>query len=447
MSPWSGEGLKARVLRGSALTVISFGGANALRLAGNLVLTRVLFPEAFGLMALVQVFISGLQMFSDLGIRVSIIQNKRGDDPAFLNTAWSVQIIRGVILWLAGCALALPAARLYNEPMLAQLLPVASLNALILGFVTTKMATANRHLMLGRLTAVELGTQAAGIVIMVILAIWWQSVWALVIGGILSTLLKVILLDKVLPGHRNRLQWERAALHDLFGFGKYIFLSTIAGFLIRQSDRAVLGAYISLAALGVYNVGYFLGTVPILLSRAAVNRIILPVYRMRPTTENVQNRAQVFQTRRFLIAGTMMLGVILAYSGVPLVEFLYDDRYHLAGPVVVLFSLTMVPQLVLDGYSSILLAAGDSRRFLILVASTAIIQLVYLFVGISWLGIFGAIFAPGLAILTTYPLRIAYARRYNAWDPKADIGFLALGAAVNGYACWLYWDEIVKLIG
>jgi len=446
LSIWTGEGLKARVLRGSALTVISFGGANALRLAGNLVLTRLLFPEAFGLMALVQVFVSGLHMFSDLGIRVSIIQNKRGDDPDFLNTAWTLQIIRGVVLWLAGCALAFPAAWFYDEPLLAQMLPVASLNALILGFVTTKMATASRHLMLGRLTAVELGTQAIGIIVMIILSYFFRSVWVLVAGGLISTTLRVWLWGKTLPGITNRLHWEPEAFRELIGFGKYIFLSTIAGFLINQSDRAVLGAYISMAALGIYNVGFFLGTVPVLLNRAAINKVILPVYRMRPTTEGEQNRTQVFRTRRLLIAGTLAMAMVLAYIGVPLVWFLYDDRYHLAGAVVVLFSLTVVPQLVLDGYASVLLAAGDSRRFLILVASTALLQLAYLFIGISWLGIFGAIFAPGLAILSTYPLRIAYARRYNAWDPKADLWFLALGLAVNGLAVWLHWDEIVKLI-
>lgn len=443
----AGEGFKARVLRSSALAVISFGGSNALRLAGNLVLTRILFPETFGLMALVQVFIGGLQMFSDLGIQVSIIQNKRGDDPNFLNTAWILQIGRGVVLWLAGCALAIPAANLYGEPLLAVLLPVASLNALILGFSTTKMATANRHLVLGRLTAIELGSQAIGIIIMIILSILLQSAWALVFGGLVSVMIKVVLLHVSLPGMKNRLHWEPAAFRELIGFGKYIFLSSVAGFLISQSDRAVLGVYIPLAALGVYNVGYFLGVVPFLLSQAVASRVIFPIYRMRPPAENAGNRAQVFHMRRLLIAGTLACSIILAFSGIILVEFLYDFRYAQAGPIVVLFSLTMVPQLVFEGYSSVLLAGGDSRRFFFLQGLTAFFQILFLFIGVTWLGIFGAILAPGLAALITHPLRVAYVRRYKAWDARADIGFLSLGLAVNGFACWLNWDAIIALIG
>ena len=63
-------------------------------------LTRLLFPEAFGLMALIQTFMIGLAMFSDLGIGPAIIQSDRGEDPDFLNTAWVMQILRGICLWL-----------------------------------------------------------------------------------------------------------------------------------------------------------------------------------------------------------------------------------------------------------------------------------------------------------------------------------------------------------
>ncbi len=50
------------------MTLGGVGGQQFLRLASNLILTRLMFPEAFGLMALIQTFMVGLQMFSDIGI-------------------------------------------------------------------------------------------------------------------------------------------------------------------------------------------------------------------------------------------------------------------------------------------------------------------------------------------------------------------------------------------
>ncbi|GAB1360936.1 hypothetical protein MASR1M32_01720 [Rhodobacter sp.] len=89
------SGLMARALRGSALTAGSYAVTQALRLASNLILTRLLFPEAFGLMALVSVVLVGLQMFSDTGIGPAISRSPRGDEPAFLDTAWTVNVARG----------------------------------------------------------------------------------------------------------------------------------------------------------------------------------------------------------------------------------------------------------------------------------------------------------------------------------------------------------------
>ena len=62
------------------------------------------------------VFLMGLHLFADVGIRTSIIQHKHGDEPDFLNTAWTLQIIRGFMLFLASMVLAWPAAYLHRLP-------------------------------------------------------------------------------------------------------------------------------------------------------------------------------------------------------------------------------------------------------------------------------------------------------------------------------------------
>ncbi|MCE9529776.1 MAG: oligosaccharide flippase family protein, partial [Planctomycetes bacterium] len=61
-----------------------------IRFGSSVILAKLLFPEAFGLYALTFAFLTGLHLFSDLGIRVSIIQNPRGEEPKFLDTAWTL---------------------------------------------------------------------------------------------------------------------------------------------------------------------------------------------------------------------------------------------------------------------------------------------------------------------------------------------------------------------
>ena len=90
------QALKKVATQGAYWTIANYGLSQALRFGSNLILTRLLFPDLFGLMSLVNVIIMGLGLFSDIGVGTSIIRSKRGNDPDFLNSAWTMQVIRGV---------------------------------------------------------------------------------------------------------------------------------------------------------------------------------------------------------------------------------------------------------------------------------------------------------------------------------------------------------------
>jgi O-antigen/teichoic acid export membrane protein len=169
------QSLKSLALTGSLWTLGGYGASQVLRLGSHLILAWLLTPQIFGLMALVKVVQQGLNMFSDVGIKPSIIQNKRGDDPEFLNTAWTIQILRGISLWICACVLAWPFAALFarNDPaawQLKSLLPVTGFVAVFEGFNSTALATLNRNLHLGRMTMLELATQIVSLTVMVIWA-------------------------------------------------------------------------------------------------------------------------------------------------------------------------------------------------------------------------------------------------------------------------------------
>jgi O-antigen/teichoic acid export membrane protein len=82
-----------------------------------------------------------------------------------------------------------------------------------------------------------------------------------------------------MPGARNRFLWERRAAGELIHFGKWIFLSTIFWFFASQGDKAILGKFLSLESLGIYNIGYFLASFLLLLGLNVTSRVMIPVYR------------------------------------------------------------------------------------------------------------------------------------------------------------------------
>lgn len=440
-----GNRLFARVLRSSSWLVLGYGGSQFMRLVSNLILARLLFPEAFGLMALVSVVTVGLMMFSDVGIGPAIAQNERGDDQSFLDTAWTIQVIRGFALWGAAWALAWPTAWLYDAPELRLYLPIAGVSLALAGFNPTRIETAHRHLLVGRLTVLDLAGQFIGIVSMIVLARITGSVIALVIGGVIGAAAKLALTHLFLPGLANRFHWEKAAAGELIRFGKWIFLSTAFWFVSSQGDKAILGRFLSLETLGIYNIGYFLASFPLLLGHAVNQRVLIPVYRENPPGEAPENAARLRRLRAGMSAGIIGLLAVMALTGPWLVDLLYDDRYALAGGIVVVVACALIPQAIGMTYDQAALAAGDSRRFFIFSGSRAVIQVGLLLTGIIWFGLLGALVAMGLSMLFVHPVLVWLARVHGAWDPRHDLGAAICAAAVIALAVWLHWAPVAAL--
>lgn len=440
-----GSSLMERALRSSAITSLGFVAYQFLRLLSNLVLTRILFPEAFGLMALISVVMMGLAMFSDVGVSPAIMQSKRGDDRDFLNTAWTIQIIRGACLWVVACLLAYPAALLYNEPQLMLLLPVAALSLLINGFNPTKLETANRHLRAGRVTAIDLGVQIVGLIVAIAAAWLTQSVWALVISGIAAAAVQVVFLQVFLPGPGNRFRWEREAAEELISFGKWIFLSTVCGFFIGQGDKLVIGKYLSLEEFGVYNIGFFLASFPLLMGGLVTRKVLIPIYRESPPRESRENFLRLRKMRLPATAVLIVMLLAVAALGPWLVNLLYDPRYMAAGAVVALLACMQIPQVIVLTYDQAALATGDSKRFFVLALARAILIFGGLIVGLEAYGLIGAMLGLGAAYVLAYPVVIWLARHQGAWDPLHDAIYSILGMIGGGLIVMLHWDSILVL--
>lgn len=441
-----GPGLMARALRSASWMIIGFGGSQAMRLVSNLILTRILFPEAFGIMALVTVIITGLLLFSDVGIGPSILQSERGDDPKFLDTAWTIQVVRGMCLWAGTLVLAWPMAEFYDIPELKLILPIAGSMLIVEGFKPTRIETAHRHLIVGRVTQLELISQFISLAAMVVVALITRSVLALVLGSVMQSITYVILTHLKLPGHRNQFYWNRHCAQELVGFGKWIFLSTAFWFVTSQGDRAILGKFIPLETLGIYNIAFFLASFPMALGFAVNQRLMIPVYRDGLTTDD----PDVFRKQRLLRFG-LSLGILslvwlMAIVGPSLVDLLYDDRYRLAGALIVPLALALAPAVMFMTYDQAALAAGDSKTFFWVGAVRAISQTALFLFGVSWFGLPGGIAAMAAALFVTYPFIIAIAVKHHVWDPLHDMIMISLTVAAGTFALNLHWDIVIAMI-
>ena len=430
------QSLSGRAARSGVWIGGGFVVQRGLQLVSNLVLTRLLFPEAFGLMALCSVFLVGLQLFSDFGLRPAIICDPRGNEPDFLNTAWTIQVIRGFVLCVAGSMLAFPISLIYNEPILLNLLVVLSTTAAISGFNSINMLTAERDLNFRTITFIQIAGQIVQILTMVVLAYVWRSVWSLAIGGTVSSFTTLAIGHLLLRGHQHRLQIDTVYAKSLIHFGKWIFLSTIVTFLGGEGLRAIQAGFITPAEFGVLAIAYSIAAIPIELSTKLIASIGIPAlseaYRDNPN--NFANVLYNFRKRVFLLSALMVAGVTLTSE--PIITLLYDNRYHSAGPLVAIITISSAVNLVTAGYGSVLLTVSKSQTFMWTTIFATVTRICGTIVGLRISGVEGMIAGVGIANLATVIIYWPIMHQIHVRQKLLDMSFLTLLLALSVINYW-----------
>ncbi len=436
--PATNPSLMKRVIRGSMWTVGGHLTSQVLRLGSNLILSRLLFPEAFGLMALVFTFLSGLQMLSDFGVLPNIIQSKRGEDPVFLNTAWTLHAVRGGILWLGACALAFPVSLFYHEPILLYLLPVVGLSTILEGLVSTKWATANRKLDLRRLTTLDLTIQTTGIIVMLAGAGLARAlhapkdlaIWALVLGSLSSSITRLLLSHFALKGEPNRFAWDKEALTELASFGRWVFITTLLTFFALNASNLIIPRILGVAFLGVFSFAQNLSRLSYEIVNMIGARVLFPSY-----SELVRDRPErlypVLKKSRLVLhaltAGTCILFVLF---GKPLIGIMYDHRYADAGWILQLLALGVMVTTPGSTYTNVLLAQGKTAILTALMAIQTAIQFAALFLGYRLGGDFGVIVGIAATGWLLYPFQAICYARLRLWQPEVDLPLIALATGL-----------------
>jgi O-antigen/teichoic acid export membrane protein len=415
------QSLSGRAARSGVWIGGGFVVQRGLQFASNLILTRLLFPEAFGLMALATVFLVGLNMFSDIGIKPSIIRDPRGNQPTFLNTAWTIQVIRGFGLFVAGCLLAYPISLIYDQPILFALLAVLSSTAAIAGFNSVKVITAERDLDFKSVIFVQVTGQVISIILMVALAYEFRSVWSLAAANVFGSMTTLFLGHLILRGHRHRFALEPEATKSIVHFGKWIFFSTIATYLGGEGLRAVQGGLITPAEFGVLAIAYTIAAIPNELTLKLASSIGLPALSeaFRKDPASMAGVLHKFRKRVLMLALILVSAVVLTSEF--LITLLYDERYHAAGAFVVAITLSNAISLIANGYNDAMLSLGKSRIFMIFMAIAAATRIFGTIAGFEIFGIVGMIFGIGVANLTNLLFVWPVMRRFGLMDLKLDL--------------------------
>ncbi|MEA2701275.1 MAG: hypothetical protein QOI66_5546 [Myxococcales bacterium] len=399
-APAASTGLRGRLLRGSLFEIGGYGAQQIIRFGSNLILTRLLYPAAFGQATIVSTLGTGLVMLSDVAIQPCVIQSRRGDEVAFLNTAFTLQVLRGCALALLMVLVARPAAWFYREPILESLIRIGAIQLLLNGFHSTSVFSLRRKLALGWLNALDLGTSIATVSSILILCHLHPTAQALVLGSVLGTIFGTVASHFLPVPYHNRFQWDKDAVQEIGRFSRWVLGSSTTTFLGMQSDRILLGRFLGTAWLGVYGIAANLAEMLSVLVGRVIAGVLYPALSEAGRT-NRDLPSFFYRLRLRLDAFSMTAAGLLGSMGGWVVHALWDARYANAAWIVEVLSLRVAIGLIIAPMETCLFALGHTRYLFLRSLMRLISTVVAMVAGWYLWGAKGVIWATALAELPT----------------------------------------------
>ncbi len=444
--------LRERVFHAGRWALASHALGQAIRFGTNLLMTRLLVPEMFGVMAIANMVMIGLALFSDLGLRQNVVQSARGSEPAFLDTVWAAQIVRGFMIGAfavgAGLILALanqfgivPESSAYAVDVLPYVVAALGFGAVVSGFDSTKAFEASRRLEIGRVTQINLVSQAAGVAVMLLCALFVRSVWVLVAGSIATSVIRMALTHMWLLGVRNRLQWDSAAFREIFHFGKWIFLSSILAYLGSASDMMILGGLVSAPVLGVYSIAILLLNAVEQIVMKLTGDVAFPALSEVARERRASLGATLYKFHLPMAAFSYGSAGMLACAAPAIVGLLYDARYADAGWMLQILALALVA-VPCRLHAMSLLSLGQSRQHTYLMAVRLAAILVTVPTGFHLGGMQGVVWGIVASYFTSIPASLFFASKNDLVDLRKELLPLPVFAAG-----WLAGAAITWMIG
>jgi O-antigen/teichoic acid export membrane protein len=349
---------------GAAAIAVSVGLTSVLRIISSMTLTRVLDSHAYGVVGIITTVAFMLGMLSDVGLASFIIRHQEGNDRLFRDQVWTIRLVRGAILAAIMALISKPAAIALGKPELAPVVAVWSISFLVDGMSSLAFATAIREQKLWRMSLLDLSLNVSTFIVSVALAFIWRSYWALIAGMLAGAICKCLLSYILFPNSRQRFVFNRERSRELWGFSRYIAMSSMLSLLILQSDKIVLARLMPLATYGLYAIATTLAAAPASLSVPYANRVLYAAYSKAVRIDPATLR-HVFYERRRKVVLLYMFAVSMIIGGAPLlIEILYDPRYRGVAPYLQLITITAVLRMPSLAADQALIALGRTRSTL-----------------------------------------------------------------------------------
>ena len=403
------DGLKATVFRGGAWLGMGSFVEQTARFGRNMLLARLLAPEAFGMMAIVLSATSLIQVLAEVGAREALIQSPRGTEEGHVGAAFWMSVGRSLSIYLVIFVMAPFIARFYGNAEIAALARIATLSVVFDGFISPHAIVAQKKMNFSKWAIINSGGGILGVTITIVLSYFLRDVWALAIGYCSENGARCI-LSYVLCPYLPRLHVDFAAFRDLLKFSRGLFGLAFLNLIFIRADIFVLAKLYPAAQLGLYSMAVYLAQTPSVFLAAIMSQTLLPAL------SGIQDdHARLNRILLRVMSGTVMLGLpvvaFVAFCGRSLLTLVYGPRYGVMATALTLAACTALLNILNVQLTIVFYAKGVPQLHRRSVATMALVVFALIYPLARILGLWGGQLACLIAVFVGYLLQVERVRK------------------------------------
>ena len=366
--------LSQRVVNSGAWVFILRISDRGIKLIRTIVLARLLSPDDFGLLGLALVTISAVEKFTESGFSHALIQKKDFTNE-YLDTAWTLSAIRGVLLYIILFLIAPGVELFFNTPGVSSILRVISLFLLLNGFANMEIVMLQKELEFNKQFIYQISGSLADLCVSVVLSLVMKNVWALVAGLLAGHVTRFIVAYLTLP-RRVKFTIIPEYAKELYRFGRWMFLSSILQFVLDEGDDVFVGKALSSTSLGHYQLAYRIANLPSTEYAKLIGKLSFPAY---SKIQDDLPRLRYVYTRVLKITSLLsfpIAGLILALSRDLVLVFLGEQWVPMIPTMQVLAIYGLLNSIAIPGPLFMAVGKPNLRTYIKLFGTILMIILV-----------------------------------------------------------------------
>lgn len=403
------QDLARRTAKGGFVGIVAQGIRLVLQIGGTAVLSRLLSPSDFGLVALAATVTVFMAMFTDMGLSGATIQ-RHEIDQQLVSTLLAINIGIGLLLWLVACLVAPAAGWFFEDPAIAWLIVCVALAIPLTAAGAQHNALLIRTMQWTKVQSVPIIGQFVGLALAIVLLLTAEiGYWALAVQQVAAALASLAMLWTLC---RWRPSWPldvRAARQSI-AFGGYVTGANVVNYFHRQGDNLLIGWRWGTTELGYYSRGYNLLTLPISIIQSTMSSIAVPALSRIQHDEEAWNAAFLKLICVSNLLGIGLCAVIFAVAE-PLILLVLGAQWKPVVPIFQLLALSSVMATSSNCMSWVFLSRGQGRDFFRWTMFATPFFLLSFVIGLPWggRGVAGA-YAAAMTILAAIYLKFALSR-------------------------------------